>query len=269
MSTTSADATIKVLRNIFARHGLPRQVVSDNGRQFVSDNFRQFLHDNGIRHITVPVYHPSSNGLAERFVQNLKKVLKCNYDNPDLAIANFLLAYRNSPHGTTGETPAQLLLGRSLRSRLDLVRPSVHDTVSEKQKVVETKASKFKVNDEVMVRTYHGSKWLHGKIIMLEGSRNAIVDVGHAIIRRSLDQLLYRHSIPESDSDSSALPTSGHSQDELGDIASSSPSRSRSSSPAPSSSGNRHRQSESNSSGSALRRYPDRIRQPPLRYPNN
>ena len=41
----------------------------------------------------------------------------------------FLLAYRNSPHSTVNENPAKLFLGRSIRSRLDLVKPSVKDTV--------------------------------------------------------------------------------------------------------------------------------------------
>ena len=35
-------------------------------------------------------------------------------------LAAFLLAYRNAPHSTTGESPATLFLGRSLKSRLDL-----------------------------------------------------------------------------------------------------------------------------------------------------
>ena len=39
MSSTSAEKTIEVLRHLFAAHGLPEQLVSDNGPQFVSEEF--------------------------------------------------------------------------------------------------------------------------------------------------------------------------------------------------------------------------------------
>ena len=41
-------------------------------------------------------------------------------------LAEFLIAYRNTPHSTTGVSPAQLLLGRPLRTRLDLVKPNLN-----------------------------------------------------------------------------------------------------------------------------------------------
>ena len=66
-STTSVR-TVEMLRTIFARNGLPEQLVSDNGPQFVSEEFREFLRFNGIRHTTSEPYHPATNGLAERFV---------------------------------------------------------------------------------------------------------------------------------------------------------------------------------------------------------
>ncbi|GFR83485.1 polyprotein [Elysia marginata] len=47
MSTTGA--TIKILGSIFARFGLPGQVVSDNGPQFASEKFKAFMYTNNIR----------------------------------------------------------------------------------------------------------------------------------------------------------------------------------------------------------------------------
>ena len=52
MTTTSAARTIDELRKLFATHGLPEQLVSDNGSQFTSDEFRTFMRNNGIKHIT-------------------------------------------------------------------------------------------------------------------------------------------------------------------------------------------------------------------------
>ena len=41
-SSTTSTFTIKALQDIFARHGLPEIIVSDNGPQFKSSEFEQF-----------------------------------------------------------------------------------------------------------------------------------------------------------------------------------------------------------------------------------
>ena len=74
--STSSINTIRVLRTMFATHGLPEVVVSDNGTAFTSGEFQEFLKKNGIQHLRSAPYHPSSNGLAERGVQILKEGLK-------------------------------------------------------------------------------------------------------------------------------------------------------------------------------------------------
>ncbi|KAL1476929.1 hypothetical protein MTO96_036141 [Rhipicephalus appendiculatus] len=95
---------------------------------------QEYLQRVGIRHVRTAPYHPSSNGLAERFVQTLKAALrKSSRSTSPSDLADFLLAYRNTPQATTAEAPSVLLLGRRLRTRLDLVRPSVNDTVAHKQ----------------------------------------------------------------------------------------------------------------------------------------
>ena len=76
VSSPTSSQTIEKLRRMFATHGLPEVIVSDNGPQFTSYEFGQFLKKNGIRHITSPPYHPSSNGQAERTVQTLKRALQ-------------------------------------------------------------------------------------------------------------------------------------------------------------------------------------------------
>ena len=73
-SITSAK-TIEVLRAVFAIHGLPQTIVTDNGLSFVSQELPN-LCLNGIKHIKSAPYHPSTNGQAELSVQILKKVLK-------------------------------------------------------------------------------------------------------------------------------------------------------------------------------------------------
>ena len=81
----------------FAVHGLPCQIVSDNGPQFSAHHFKDFLKQNGIKHIHSSPYHPATNREAERFVQTFKNAMKsAKYDSGTLEIklAHFLLMYR-------------------------------------------------------------------------------------------------------------------------------------------------------------------------------
>ena len=43
MNQTTAAKTITALRQHFANHGVPEQIVSDNGPQFVSSDFAEFF----------------------------------------------------------------------------------------------------------------------------------------------------------------------------------------------------------------------------------
>ena len=115
VSFTSAVQTIDKLRTTFATHGIPVTLVSDNGPPFTSVQFEVFIKANGILHKRIPLYHPSSNGLAENFVQTVKQALDKSDKSlsAESRIAKFLATYCNTPHVTTGKTPAELLLKRS------------------------------------------------------------------------------------------------------------------------------------------------------------
>ena len=71
VNSTSSEATIKVLRNLFATHGIPEHVVLDNGSGFTSQEFKQFMEQSGIKHTITSPYNLSSNSLAERAVQTV------------------------------------------------------------------------------------------------------------------------------------------------------------------------------------------------------
>ena len=104
MNTTTSAKTIEVMRTFLASYGIPEQVVSDNGPQFTADEFVEFMKGNRIKHIRSTPYHPSTNGLAERFVQTFKRALKASEQSGrplNYRLANFLLSYRTTPHGTT------------------------------------------------------------------------------------------------------------------------------------------------------------------------
>ncbi len=97
---------IEHFKSIFARHGIPETVITDNGPQFVVQKFADFATAYKFKHVTSSPRFPQSNGEAERAVQTIKNLLKKASD-PYIA----LLAYRATPL-QNGYSPAQLLMGR-------------------------------------------------------------------------------------------------------------------------------------------------------------
>ena len=103
-SSTTSEKTIDVLRTMFARYGLPEQLVTHNGPQFTSSEFQEFLKANRIKHILSAPYHPASNGQVERFVQTLKRYLKASDNNGKTLghhLAEFLFEYPATSHAIT------------------------------------------------------------------------------------------------------------------------------------------------------------------------
>ena len=71
MKSITSTATIEKLREMFATHGLPATLVSDNGSNFTSSEFQEFMKKNGIKHIKVAPYHPTSIWLGREGCANL------------------------------------------------------------------------------------------------------------------------------------------------------------------------------------------------------
>ena len=133
-STRSADV-ILAMKSQFARHGIPKELITDNGPQFSCTEFARFVSAWDFRHMTSSPKYPRSNGLAERNVQTIKNLLrKAKAVQQDPYIA--LLQLRTTPLPDS-VSPAQLLMNRRLRTRLPttdaFLKPSVppHEQVQQ------------------------------------------------------------------------------------------------------------------------------------------
>lgn len=195
MHTTTSTKTIEALRSLFSAYGLPKEVVTDNGPQFVSQEFESFLVKNGVKHITSPAYHPASNGLAERLVQNLKKSLAKNRAIGGMTlehcVANFVFGYRNTPHTTTGKTPSELFLKRQVRTRLSLIKPEFSQRMQNETEPNLPRVRSFTVGQQVLVKNYRGGeKWLNGVIREVLGPVTYNVEVNGKCVKRHVNQML-------------------------------------------------------------------------------
>ena len=196
--------------------------MSDNGTCFVSAEFKAFLVNNGIRHITSAPYHPSSNGLAERAVQIVKKGLrKVTQGSIQSRLAKILFMYRLTPQSTTNVSPSELLLGKRPRSRLDLIKPHTAERVERKQlsqkKQHDLKSSvrSLQVGDPVFVRNYRSRvKWLPGEIHEKTGPVSFKVKLVDGRIRRCHQDQIRKRTVEvhprstseESDTTPSVVP---------------------------------------------------------------
>ncbi len=106
LTSTTSEAVVEHFKSIFARHGIPEVVRSDNGLQFAFECFRMFAQVWGFSHVTSSPHFPQSNREAERAVRTIKNLLKKSGD-PYLA----LMAYRAAPLAN-GYSPSELLMGR-------------------------------------------------------------------------------------------------------------------------------------------------------------
>ena len=121
MRNTTAQNIIKCLETMFATHGLPYSVRSDNGPQFVAVEFEGFLEYLGIKHKKGVPYWLQSNGEVERFNSTMMKVIRIAEVEKKPwkeELQKFLFQYRTTPHTVTGVSPAEMLMGRKLRNKL-------------------------------------------------------------------------------------------------------------------------------------------------------
>ena len=91
---------------------------------YTSDAMKQFMRDRGINHHLVTPHWPPANGEAESFMKPLGKAVKAaKMEGKDwkAELQYLMLAYRTTPHCTTGVAPSQLLFNREVRTNIPTV----------------------------------------------------------------------------------------------------------------------------------------------------
>lgn len=107
-----------MLRDIFATHGPPQVRVSDNATIFQSSVFKQFCSDNGVIQKFIASGHPTTNGVAHRYVQILKTKLKAmeEEDLPlNIKVQQIRFRYRATPLANN-QSLSKMYLSRQIRT---------------------------------------------------------------------------------------------------------------------------------------------------------
>lgn len=226
LMSTTATAVINKFRHVFATHGIPDEVHTDNGPQFQCHEFRSFAQNYGFKFTTSSPYLAQANGEAESGVKIAKKIIA--QASPDIALLN----YRSTPHSTTGVSPSVALMGRELKTRVPTLpsqlmpkRPC-DSTIRQSDSRAKTAYKKqfdcrhgarplpyLQRGDPVLIRKQ--DKWkTEGTVVAADQeNRTYLVDTDGEIKRRNRKHLLKLTSadVVPSDGDAQTVPSPNES----------------------------------------------------------
>lgn len=171
MQEVSGERVVDMFRRLFRRDGLPKCIVSDNGSQFIGKEFSAMIAELRLRHAKCPVFHAASNGLVERFNRTLGGfIATARLEGGRIRdkVLAMVATYNATPQATTGKSPAELLHGRRMRTRLDVVgspAAATHDNetrqrVTCKQQSQENYAHRRRAPDDT---SFESGEWVRAK----------------------------------------------------------------------------------------------------------
>ncbi|UYV73303.1 K02A2.6-like [Cordylochernes scorpioides] len=169
LQNLTAQEVISRLKSIFARHGTPDTVRSDNGPQFqkvLGSEFSKFSKEWSFKHITSSPKFPQSNGFIEAIIKNIKQSFKKEED-----CYLTLQAYRTMPL-ESGYSPAELLMGRRLRTSVPAIESSLMPRYLDSE-VLQEREKRRVINQK---RLYHKRHDVHSLPPLQQGDSVCIRD---------------------------------------------------------------------------------------------
>ena len=140
LKSIDAEHVAEELMKVFARVGVPQEILTDQGSNFTSQLLAELYRLLHVHPIRTSPYHPQTDGLVERFNQTLKSMLRRTATNEgkdwDKLLPYLLFAYREVPQASTGFSPFELLYGRNVRGPLDVLRESWEASQRSEESVV-------------------------------------------------------------------------------------------------------------------------------------
>ena len=197
VKSTSAEAVIPMIEAQFSRHGIPTSLRTDNGPPFNSEGFAKFLHECGVQQLRTTPLWPRANGEVERQNRSLMKVIRAAYAEGKTwkrEVQRFLMAYRSTPHSTTGVAPAaELLFGRKVHCKIPaLGEPATNEAVRDRDS--ERKQSMRDSADDANHATSQSTQ-IGDSVLLKRSETRSKVDTPfhhqpHVVVSRNGDQVV-------------------------------------------------------------------------------
>ena len=228
LTSLTASNVITHLKSIFARHGICEILQSDNGPCYNCKEFQNFAEEYDFQHVTSSPLYAQSNGKAEKGVDIVKRLLKkARESGSDPYLA--LLSYRASPleHGMS---PAELLMGRRLRTTLPYTAKQKKNIIGQKQKSLQNrqKANYDKVSKSLVslspndtVRLQDFKYWNRKATVLKEvapRSYNVRTEDGQVLRRNRRSLLKTPETLEQSADDELCTTTTAPPPTELKDL---------------------------------------------------
>ena len=125
LKTISALEVSKCITNSICQHGIPEQILTDQGSNYMSELMAEVWELLDIHKTRTTPFHPECDGLSEKFNQTLRKMISAyvneSHSNWDENLNILAFAYNTSVHGSTGCTPFEITYGYKPKVPLDLM----------------------------------------------------------------------------------------------------------------------------------------------------
>lgn len=228
VKSTDYKSTTEALNETFETYGKPKKILSDNGPPFQSAEFNRWCTNQGIKLIHSTPLWPRQNGMVERFMLNLTRVItiaKRNNESYKAAVNRLIYNYNRRPHSTTGEIPMKAMLGRDIFDQLPSTKTALQASPSDDEELDQmricdatnkekgkqysdkhnnAKESNFKLGDKIVVKNQNKSKLTPNfnsrefEVIAKEGEELLLKDGDGATLKRNTAHAKILPTIPPS-----------------------------------------------------------------------
>ena len=140
LKSATAEEVVEGLLEIFSRTGVPKTLLSDQGRQFTGSLVSILCKRLNVEKILTTPYHPQSNGCVERIYGTLVPMIRKSLQEKlqwSKQLKFCLFALRSVPNRATGFLLFEVVDGRNIRSPLELVADELDGNATRSVKELE------------------------------------------------------------------------------------------------------------------------------------
>ncbi|EFP04464.1 hypothetical protein CRE_25636 [Caenorhabditis remanei] len=202
----TAETTLKfLLENIVSIHGIPEEIVTDQGTNFMSKMFEEVCRILEVKHSISTAYHHETNGAVERLNRTLEEMLTLstsnpiNYDNWDEKLPLVIQSYNAGYHSSVKYSPEYIVFGRMTVSPTDIMIKTLRPIYRDEEDMVENLSESIRQCHEAVYgeleNSLRNAKKAHDKIRKV---RVPIFEVGEKVVIQNptAKKLMYQFSPP-------------------------------------------------------------------------